>query len=157
LSWYDLHAFCIWDGGFLPTEAEWELVAAGVEDRAYPWGSASPTADDGLANWNCALAGDPSCNTVASVAWAGSFPRGNAPLGHADLAGSAVEWTLDEYAATFAVPCIDCTNDRASAYRIARGGGFGSKIDTDLKTYARFPHGPASRDDAFGGRCARRP
>ena len=33
LSWYDLHAFCIWDGGFLPSEAEWEYAAAGAGPR----------------------------------------------------------------------------------------------------------------------------
>ncbi len=28
-NWWESYAFCIWDGGFLPSEAEWEYVAAG--------------------------------------------------------------------------------------------------------------------------------
>ena len=37
VTWYEAQAFCIWDGGRLPTEAEWNYVAAGSQQRVYPW------------------------------------------------------------------------------------------------------------------------
>ncbi len=41
--WAEASAFCIWDGGFLPSNSEGEFAeAGGTELRLYPWGSADP-------------------------------------------------------------------------------------------------------------------
>src|SRR5690606_4119185 len=76
LSWYQTFAFCAWDGGHLPTEAEWEYAAAGGSyNRLYPWGSAEP---------NCSLANMSTCDLEVELV--GNAALGNARWGHADFA-----------------------------------------------------------------------
>ena len=43
VDWYTAFAFCAWDGGRLPTAAEWSYAAEGGSyQRAYAWGGSAP-------------------------------------------------------------------------------------------------------------------
>ena len=39
VGWHVLFAFCAWDGGRLPTDAEWGFAGSGGEQRVFPWGN----------------------------------------------------------------------------------------------------------------------
>lgn len=114
-SWYQAFAFCVWDGGRLPTEAEWEYVAAGgEEDRLFPWGS-EPTPTE--PRWNGSSFDFP--RVPGPVSSAGRF-------GHRDLVGTSFEWVLDRYTPssyTGRFGCTDCSTQSGQGDgRILRGG-----------------------------------
>ena len=154
LSFYDLHAFCIWDGGFLPSEAEWEYAAAGgSEERTYPWGATVPAANSNLSVYGCYWNGTGSCTGVTNIATVGSVTAGNGKWGQSDLAGNIWEWNLDWYN-SFATTCNNCANVTASSDRVNRGGSFGS-LAFSLPAASRNNPYPATRNYFYGGRCAR--
>jgi formylglycine-generating enzyme len=167
VNWYEAYAFCIWDGGFLPSEAEWEYAAAaGSEQRSYPWGATYPGNDPHVASqyaiYDCEYAPNPNgggCagpNTgVAEIAPVGVTNRGRAKWGQFDLAGDMSEWTLDAYA-TY-TPCADCAYVPGQASeRSRRGGDYVNQLDL-IRPWSRTKGGAVGRSSVFGFRCARAP
>jgi formylglycine-generating enzyme required for sulfatase activity len=149
VSWYEAFAFCIWDGGRLPTEAEWNFAAAGGdEQRIYPWSSppSSTTIDATYAVYS-----------PASLVNVGSrSPKGDGRWGQSDLAGSLWEWVRDWYASQYPTPCVNCANHTPAVGRVFRGGGFYGN-QNDQRAAIRDYDVPASRDDGYGIRCVRDP
>ncbi|TVR58137.1 MAG: NACHT domain-containing protein [Candidatus Competibacteraceae bacterium] len=89
VSWYDALAYCRWlseatgKSIALPSEAEWEKAARGVQDqREYPWG-------DPLDATRCNVSESGFGDTTP----VGIFPNGASPYGCLDLAGNVWEWT----------------------------------------------------------------
>jgi sulfatase modifying factor 1 len=148
-SWYLAYAFCAWDGGRLPTEAEWEYVAAGGDENLlYPWGYAAPSSP--LANY---LDSDntPYLDVFAKPAGAGRW-------GHAGMAGSMWEWVLDlhdpDWYATGGADCRNCANLTGEGARTMRGGDW-QYTAADLRGAGRFAGSSGSYWLGAGLRCAR--
>lgn len=165
IDWLVAYAFCIWDGGRLPTEAEWNYAAAGgSEQRYYPW-SVPPSST--TIDMTMAVFGVPySTSGTPPVARVGSrSPQGDGKWGHADLAGNLWELTRDQLdlGFTYANPCVDCispepVNPTTSSFPgdAIRGGGF-LHSPFDLWTGKRSNIGPAIPEADIGARCARQP
>ena len=147
LTWFEAFAFCAWDGGRLPSEAEWNYAAAGgAQARIYPWASRLPTeVDASYAVYQ------------APIAKVGSKSLGNGLFGQADLAGNVWEWNVDWYRPTYSVPCDDCAELSADvdiSDRVLRGGGYYNQPPF-LRMAARGNAPPTTRDSGYGVRCAR--
>lgn len=110
VTWQVAQAFCIWDGGRLPTEAEWNYaIAGGDEQRTYPWGEAPTKPEWAALNYN-----DPGGPYDMAGLDVGMLSGGATRWGHLDMNGGRMEMMLDANLADccdiseLPVPCDDC-------------------------------------------------
>ncbi len=162
VTWYEAMAFCAWDGGFVPTEAEWNYAAAGgSEQRAYPWANpaSSLAVDCSYANYAIDVPAGTLCvngtNRVGSES-----PKGDSKWGQSDLGGNVDDWMLDYFDGSYPTPCNDCANLTPSSNFTYRGGSWydsESGVVERLRPSTRTFGAGSSRSATVGMRCARKP
>lgn len=159
VSWNDATAFCAWlssqpefvAAGItarLPSEAQWEFAARGMDGRSFPWGDEPP---------------DPTRAVFGrkeGTSRVGSCPAGQGPFGHLDLAGNVWEWCLDgwdekAYTRRYGQENVDSVEPPRPDTRVLRGRAW--RLDTLLAVAERGWYGSRARGDSFGFRVAAMP
>ena len=149
VSWWEAMAFAHWRGRTLPTEAQWEAAARGVDGRTYPWGEEDPELE--LATF--APDSDPPLDRAPTPVDA--HPRNISPFGCRDMAGNFAEWCLDNYAVGYdGAGEVDPLVVTAEADEHVVRGGSGLHDEDYLRSSARDHYHPQLRDNLIGFRCA---
>jgi formylglycine-generating enzyme required for sulfatase activity len=178
VSWYDTLKYCEWltkqlrewegtpeplatlvqrEGWVvtLPSEAEWEKAARGIDGRIYAWGDKP---DPNQNNYK-----DTGIGTTSAV---GSFPGGASPYGVVDMSGNVGEWTRSLWGPDFPEPAFaypyqqnDGRENQEAPdriLRVLRGGAFNDPR-AGVRCVYRDRNRPIYRDGLDGFRVVVRP
>jgi formylglycine-generating enzyme required for sulfatase activity len=147
ISWDNAQAYCVWLSQktgkqyCLPSEAEWEKAARGVDRRVYPWGDQFGPERANILDAN-----------VGDTTIVGRFsPQGNSPYGCVDMVGNVWEWTRSLYK-PYPYDAQDGREDLQSrSSRVLRGAAFYHNRRTARCAY-RNPNDLYVTPDDFGFR-----
>jgi formylglycine-generating enzyme required for sulfatase activity len=156
LDWDMARTFCVWAGGRLPTEAEWEYAARGEgQIFNYPWSNTPATCEYSVMSsvelgFGCGKGESwPVC----------AKPEGNTLQGLCDMAGNVDEWIQDHYHDSYEGAPSDGSawedpGEDWEAKRVLRGSFYGG-IASDLRVAARAFKPQFAMGGGIGFRCVR--
>jgi formylglycine-generating enzyme len=148
VTWFGARAYCLAQGGRLPSEVEWEKAARGTDTRPFPWGaqiqpdnanfysSHDPFEDMQSFGSRTSPVGFYNGKTYNGYATQNSV----SPYGLYDMAGNVWQWTGNVY--------------EGMHYRFMRGGSK-DVYDMNLRVWVRNNATPTYYSPGVGFRCAR--
>jgi formylglycine-generating enzyme required for sulfatase activity len=149
-NWYDAEDFCQWlsrkSGKIiqLPTEAQWEKAARGVDGYKYAWGNEKPTSKH--ANYGSSNKGTTEVDR---------FIDGKSPYGCFDMIGNVWEWVFDWFQMDYYSSDSNEINPKGPPLgekKVLRGGSWGF-FEGVLRATYRDRDIPDMSGNSIGFRC----
>ncbi|RMH21876.1 MAG: ergothioneine biosynthesis protein EgtB [Acidobacteria bacterium] len=151
VNWHEAQAYCRWAGRRLPTEAEWELAAAGsaggAAKRRFPWGDEAPSPERANLDWQGGYVVD-----------AAAHPAGDSADGCRQMIGNAWEWTASDfepYPGFEPDPYKEYSAPWFGTHKVLRGGAWTTRSRMLRNTWRNY-YTPDRRDVWAGFRTCRR-
>ncbi len=137
VSWFDAQNYCKWQGGRLPTEAEWQFAAEGGVETGLNYSGGD----------NIELVGWIDKNSSEQLQDIGKLNPNK--LGLYDFTGNVNEWCYDWFSDDYYINCPDQNpkGPKKGYYRAVRGGSFNDKKKECTMEFRRYAEPNKRRED----------